>query len=295
VILEVGLGGRLDSTNVVTPGVCCVTSIELEHTEKLGTTLAAIAREKAGIAKPGVPLVMGALPDEAAAEVEAQAARLGCALARFGSEFDAQVLDEGLDRQRIRFREGSLVFESELALAGAHQARNAALALACVRRLVRLPDLALMTVAQQAFADAALPARIEFLSQRPWLVVDAAHTAASAAALAHALSRIPRRRAHLVLSVSAGKDLAAICQSLVPLADQLTITRAEPIRSLDPDAVVAAVCRVAPQLSPCVIADPQQAVREAYQGLGPEDLLCAAGSVYLAGIARRALTGTRER
>jgi folylpolyglutamate synthase/dihydropteroate synthase len=83
-LVEVGLGGRLDSTNVVAPAVCCITSIELEHTEKLGDTLAAIAGEKAGIAKAGVPLVVGALPAEAAEVVEARARALGCPLARLG-------------------------------------------------------------------------------------------------------------------------------------------------------------------------------------------------------------------
>jgi dihydrofolate synthase/folylpolyglutamate synthase len=289
VVLEVGLGGRLDSTNIVTPAVACVTSIELEHTEKLGTSLAAIAREKAGIAKPGVPLVMGALPAEAALVVEERASQLGCALARFGHEFEAEILDEDLDAQRVRFREGSLAFEARLAVAGAHQARNAALALACVRRLGAIPDHALGAAALRAFATTSLPARIEFLSRRPWLVVDAAHTAASAAALARTLARIPRRRAHLVLSVSAGKDLAAICRSLVPFADRLTITRAEPVRSLEPEEVVAAVRSIASELTPRVVPDPQIAVREARERLGPQDLLCAAGSVYLAGIARRVL------
>jgi dihydrofolate synthase/folylpolyglutamate synthase len=289
VVLEVGLGGRLDSTNIVTPAVACVTSIELEHTEKLGTSLTAIAREKAGIAKPGVPLVMGALPAEAAAVVEERAGQLGCALARYGSDFSAEILEEDLDDQRIRFREGSFVFEAQLAVAGAHQARNAALALACVRRLGAMPDRALGAAARRAFATTSLPARIEFLSHRPWLVVDAAHTAASAAALARTLARIPRRRGHLVLSVSAGKDLAAICRSLVPFADQLTVTRAEPVRSLPPGEVTAAVRSVAGELTPRVVPDPQLAVRAAREGLGSEDLLCAAGSVYLAGIARRVL------
>ena len=293
-VLEVGLGGRLDSTNIVTPAVACVTSIELEHTEKLGTTLAAIAGEKAGIAKPGVPLVMGALPPEAAAVVEERAARVGCTLARYGSDFDAEILEEDLDSQRIRFREGSLVFEADLSVAGAHQAQNAALALACVRRMGAVPDGALAAAARRAFATASLPARIEFLSHRPWLVVDAAHTAASAAALARTLARIPRRRGRLVLSVSTGKDLAAICRSLVPFADELTITRAEPIRSLPAEEVARAVRGVAAELTPRVVPDPQLAVRGAREGLGSEDLLCAAGSVYLAGIARRVLLEDRR-
>ena len=119
--------------------------------------------------------------------------------------------------------------------------------------------------------------------------MDAAHTAASAAALARTLARIPRRRGHLVLSVSAGKDLAAICRSLVPFADQLTITRAEPVRSLAPEELMAAVRSIAAELTPRVVPNPELAVRTAREGLGPEDLLCAAGSVYLAGVARRVL------
>jgi len=293
-VLEVGLGGRLDSTNIVTPAVACVTSIEFEHTEKLGTSLAEIAGEKAGIAKPGVPLVMGALPAEAAMVVEERAGQLGCTLSRYGNEFTAEILDEDLHGQQIRFRDGSLVFEARLEVAGAHQARNASLALACVRRLGAIPDRALAAAARRAFATASLPARIEFLSHRPWIVVDGAHTAASAAALAHTLSRIPRRRGHLVLSISAGKDLGAICRSLVPFADQLTITRAEPIRSLQLEEMAAAVRGVAAGLTPRVLPDPQLAVREAHEELGSEDLLCAAGSVYLAGIARRVLLGDRR-
>jgi folylpolyglutamate synthase/dihydropteroate synthase len=92
-----------------------------------------------------------------------------------------------------------------------------------------------------------------------------------------------------VLSVSAGKDLTAICRTLVPFADQLTITRAEPVRSLAPEEVMAAVRSVAPGLTPQVVSDPRLAVRAARERLGSEDLLCAAGTVYLAGIARRVL------
>jgi dihydrofolate synthase/folylpolyglutamate synthase len=221
--------------------------------------------------------------------VEERAERLGCDLARYGSEFGAEILDEDLDGQRVRFREGSLVFEAQLAVAGAHQACNAAVALACVRRLGTIPEWALADAARRGFATTRLPARIEFLSRRPWLVVDAAHTAASAEALARTLARIPRRRGHLVLSVSVGKDLAAICRSLVPFADELTITRAEPIRSLAPEEMTVAVRNAAAELTPRVEPDPALAVRAAREGLGPEDLLCVAGSVYLAGIARRVL------
>jgi len=288
-VVEVGLGGRLDSTNLVEPAACCITSIELEHTDKLGDTLAAIAAEKAGIAKPGVPLLCGALPTEAARVVEARASALGCPLVRLGRELVAEVLEDGLSGSRFRFSDGALGLELELPFPGRHQVANAALALACVRRVGGVEDAVLADVAARGFARARLPARVEICSRRPWIVVDGAHTAASARALAATLARIPRRRSHLVLSVSAGKDLTAICAALVPEADVVTVTRAEPARSLDPRLVAAAVKAVGPRAELHVVPNPQLALRGARESLGAEDLLCASGSFYLAGIARRVL------
>ena len=290
VILEVGLGGRLDSTNAVVPHATCLTTVELEHTDKLGPTLAAIAGEKAGILKPGVPLVTGRLPGEAVAVVAARVRELDLAWSRLGAEIDVAVEDVGLDGIRFRATDGSFALEAALPLLGAHQATNAALALACVRRLPgRAPDAALASAARRAFAGARLPGRVELVGRRPWLVADAAHTAASARALAAALAPIPRARTHLVLSVSAGKDLAAILEALLPLAHTVTVTRAEPARSLEPGALGAAVAAAAPGVSVRCVPNPHLAVRAAREALGPEDLLVATGSVYLAGIARSVL------
>jgi len=288
-VVEVGLGGRLDSTNVVEPAVCCITSIELEHTDRLGDTLAAIAAEKAGIAKAGVPLVVGALPVAAAEVVEARARELDCPLARLERELVCELLDEEIDRSRFRFVDGAFEIELELAASGRHQIANAALALACVRRLGRVDDLVLRAAAPRAFARVVLPGRVEILARRPWIVVDGAHTAASARALAAALARIPRARTHLVLSVSAGKDLRAICEALVPQTDLVTVTRAEPLRSLDPEVVAAAVRAVAGRAEVRVVPNPHLALRAARESLAADGLLCASGSFYLAGIARRVL------
>jgi dihydrofolate synthase/folylpolyglutamate synthase len=290
-VVEVGLGGRLDSTNVVDPAVCCVTSIEREHTEVLGDTLAAIAAEKAGIAKPGVPLVTGRLPEEAAAVVEARARALGCPLARLGREIEAETLRDDVDGSSFRFRDGALDLTLSLAAAGRHQVDNAALALASVSRLGGFEVEPLGKAAARAFAGAALPGRIEICARAPTIVVDGAHTPASARALAATLARIPRRRSHLVLSVSAGKDLAAICAALVPEADTVTVTRAEAVRSLDPRVVAEAVRAVAGRAEVRVVPNPHLALRAAREGLGPEDLLCASGSIYLAGIAGQLFRG----
>jgi dihydrofolate synthase/folylpolyglutamate synthase len=288
-LIEVGLGGRLDSTNVVEPAVACITSIELEHVDRLGTTLAAIASEKAGIAKAGVPLVVGALAAEAAQVVEARAHALGCPLARLGHELSLTISEEGLEGSRFRLVDGD--FEADLALSipGRHHAANAALAVAAVRRLGLASDDRLGQAAAVAFKGARLPGRVEICSREPWIVIDGAHTAASARALAETLARIPRRRCHLVLSVSGGKDLEAILGALIPEADIVTVTRAEPIRSLDPKLVAEAIRGIGSGAEVRVVPNPHLALRAAREGLAPEDLLCASGSFYLAGIARRVL------
>jgi len=290
-VFEVGLGGRLDSTNLITAAVSCITSIELEHTQQLGNTLAGIASEKAGILKPGVPAVMGDLRPEAAEVVEARARELGAPLARLGRDFDFEILERDLDGQSIRLTDGALCVEARIAALGSHQARNAALALACV---ARAPGSArgssLIEAAERGFAATRLPGRIELIGRAPWLLIDSAHTGASAAALAEVLQHIPRRRSRLVLSISAGKDADGILRHLLPEVDAVTVTRAEPVRSLSPSEVAAAIRSAAPDVPVQVVPNPHLAVRAAREELGDEDLLCVSGSIYLAGIARRVLS-----
>jgi dihydrofolate synthase/folylpolyglutamate synthase len=148
----------------------------------------------------------------------------------------------------------------------------------------------LAAAAERAFAAAKLPARVEILCRAPAVVVDSAHTPASARALAAALELIPHERRHLVLSVSADKSLDGILAPLLAGAVQVTVTRAEPRRSLSPEEVAAVVRRLAPSVVLHAIPNPFLAVRTARERLAPGDLLCAAGSVYLAGIARRVLS-----
>jgi dihydrofolate synthase/folylpolyglutamate synthase len=122
------------------------------------------------------------------------------------------------------------------------------------------------------------------------LLIDSAHTESSAAALAEVLHHIPRRRSRLVLSISAGKDADGILQHLLPEVDAVTVTRAEPVRSLSPSEVAAAIRTAAPDALVEVVPNPHLAIRAAREELGAEDLLCVSGSIYLAGIARRVLS-----
>jgi len=289
VVLEVGLGGRLDSTNAVQPSATAITSIELEHTQILGNTLAEITGEKAGILKPGVPAVAGELPNEAREVVRARAREVGAPLSELGIDFDCEVENLGLAGSRVRFSDGECKFEAELAAVGVHQARNAAVALAFVRRAGLLGDDALSSSAPKALANVRLPGRIERLSERPLVLVDSCHTAASARALAAVIGSAAVAKTHLVLSISAGKDLEAVVQALAPRADTVTITCADPVRSTDPGEVESIVRQCAPRCVVESVASPERALRAVRERAGSGDRIVAAGSVYLAGIARRVL------
>ena len=299
-ILEVGLGGRLDSTNAVAPAVTCVTTIELEHTDKLGSTLGLIATEKAGILKPGVPCVIGRLPAEAEAVVMARAAEVGSRTALLGRDFgtDAPSRDAGVhERTSARFwSSDGFEFTAEVAAPGAHQLDNAAVAVAAIRALGVYPDTALAAAAAAALPKVSLPARIEVVELDPWVVIDSAHTRDSAAALRGFLNHLDAERVHFVLSVSLDKTLEPILDALIPESDAadveaVTVTRAEPIRAHDPEWVASELARLRPSIAVRVIPDPHEAIRRSREELPRATMLCVAGSVYLAGIARRVLVG----
>ena len=299
VLLEVGLGGRLDSTNAVQPAVTCITQIELEHTEKLGDTLAAIAGEKAGIIKPGVPCIMGPLQEEAGAVVVGRAEQLGSPLFRWGREVQVDRLEMaewsrlGISedaRQAFVYRERSgFEVSAGLGALGQHQQDNAAMAIAAVRLLGGWKEADLTEAIRSGLAGTALPGRLELFGERPWLLVDSAHTERSAESLRRALDVIPARRRCLVVSISRGKQAEKILSELLAGVEVVWMTRAEPIRSIEPGELAAIARRLAPQCRIECVEDPRIAVRDAKSALSGDDLLCCAGSIYLAGIARRVL------
>ena len=300
-VVEVGLGGRLDSTNVLVPRVTCVTSIELEHTDKLGETVEAIAGEKAGILKQGIPCVMGPLTDGAAEVVRARARKLEVSLDKYGVDFKMTSEEEGSGTSdkvqprgwAYRSADGFSV-KGTLENFARHQMDNAALAIACVRRLNEFDDLELENFVQQGLANVSLPGRVEVISRDPWLIVDSAHTRASAMALARALEDFPPGPRHFVISISSDKDPDAILSALLPGAAHVTLTRAEPRRSIDLQKLSKLVSsQWKGEIKIC--EDPARAIEQARKRLRGSALLCAAGSVYLAGIARTVLKDSPER
>lgn len=280
--IEVGLGGRLDSTNAIESSVSIVTTIQLEHTDKLGDTLEAIAREKAGIFRAGVPALHGELDPEAWGAIAAQSIAVGAPLEGV-SALDLRSTAQGL---RFCLEDGRVV---ESGVLGAHQAANLALG---IRGAELLLGRALAADEIARLASLELPARLERFGD---VILDSAHTPDSARALRRTLETLwPGRRFALVLCVSRDKDAAGIVAELADVTSLCVATSAEPQRSIDPEELAALAWAVGvPDVM--VEPDPQAALVLARARLAPGDAIAIAGSIFLAGALRPDLLAERAR
>ncbi len=244
-IIEVGLGGEWDATNVIDAEVAIVTPIDLDHTQLLGDTVAAIAKEKAGIIKPDATAIMAAQPAEAAAELLRRAADVGASVAREGLEFGVLDRRVAVGGQVMSLQGlGGVYDEVFLPLHGAYQAQNAAVALAAVEALLGVGaasgPLDVATV-REVFAAVRSPGRLEAVRAAPTVLVDAAHNphgmAATVAAVGEAFDF---RRLVGVVGVLADKDARAMLSVLEPVLDEIVITQNSSPRA-DPADQLAAV------------------------------------------------------
>ena len=300
-VIEVGLGGRLDATNLVEPLATAVAPLGLEHTQYLGPTLAHIAREKAGIFKRGATAVSAGQPAEAANVLQREADRAGAPLWRPGRDY------------RFESREGrpfcyagpgpngwcvSLPAGLEVALLGHHQRGNAALACALLEAAARKGLLVGPGHAAQGVASARWPGRLELVADRPLILVDGAHNPHAARALAASLPAIVGDRPlQIVFGVLSDKDAREMLRPLVPLAQGLHLCAPDSPRAVAPDQLLAiarslgATSAVA-HPGPASLAAALHAARRATSATGAV-LIC--GSLYLAGEALALLRGVGEK
>ncbi|MBY0505423.1 MAG: bifunctional folylpolyglutamate synthase/dihydrofolate synthase [Bryobacteraceae bacterium] len=276
VVLETGLGGRLDATNVVTPVLSVITAIDFDHMQWLGDTIELIATEKAGIIKPGVPVVVAhqrpeaRLPMERAA-IEHQAALLDV------DQWRMQV--DSLDAHGGTFTltHHDVKLEVHCPLAGEHQLRNAATAAVSLHQLGLTPQEIFDGIGQ-----AQWPGRLERIHQRPDVILDGAHNAAGAVALAAYIRHFHQgRRVWMIFGVMADKQVDEIAEVLFPLAHELILTAPDQARALAAAQIAqlpaARHGRVVPRVSEALAA-----IRQA----APEDVVFITGSLYLVGEAR---------
>jgi dihydrofolate synthase/folylpolyglutamate synthase len=274
-ILEVGLGGRLDATNVSDPLVSAVVSLDFDHQAFLGTTLDAIAREKAGVMRAGRPVVLGPMPDEAHRALLEEATVKGARVVEAASV--ARVVEETGDRLTVR--SPTFSWTRLRPLPGAHQRSNLLVALSVLEeaRVAGLPfDLAR---AARGVSRVHWPGRLQSLPGRPALLLDGAHNPAGARALrAHLEKRGPFV---LVFGVMADKDIRGLAEELFPLARAVVLTRARIARAASPEEIAARTHGLAARVH--LEPDVKTAVALARRLARPGETVLVAGSLYLVG------------
>jgi dihydrofolate synthase / folylpolyglutamate synthase len=304
VVLEVGVGGRLDCTNVADGVVAVITPISIDHTRLLGDTVEEIAAEKAGIIKPGAIAVLAQQPLAAAEVLIRHAVEVGATVAREGVEFGVLSREQAVGGQQLALRGLRGTYEDiYLPLFGLHQAGNAACALAAVEAFAATSEGEGAAgldadLVREAFAQVTSPGRLEVIRRSPTIIIDAAHNPAGVAATVAAVEEA-FSFAHLVgvFAASGDKDVAGMLGELEPLLAEIVVTRNSSDRSLDPGQTAELAAEIfgedrvqaAERLDDAIdaaVALADEAVAETRPGSGG---VLITGSVITAGDARRLL------
>jgi len=279
-VIEVGLGGRLDATNVVQPEVCLIISISFDHTEVLGNTLAEIAAEKAGIIKPSCVVVTSPQPDEVDRIIEQTCLACQAELVRVGSDVTWQSLSFNSSQQSLRVTGRLASYELSIPLLGQHQLENAATAVAALEVLAEKGFHISRDSITKGLAQVSWPGRLQVLSRRPLIVVDGAHNPDSARKLRQSLEQyFDFDRAILIIGVSSDKDIAGIISELVPLFDKVIATHSIHPRAMPTASVVAELSRRG--VEAVATEDISIALPLALTLAGEKDLICVAGSLFV--------------
>ena len=279
-VVETGLGGRLDSTNVLQPLLSVITPIGFDHMEHLGYTITAIAGEKGGIIKPGVPVVIGARDPDARLTLTSIAAQRGCPVFLIDREFSYR---SQAPAHRLDYHGLGLELENvELGLAGPFQHENAAIALAAAETLRaqgwKLDEDAI----RRGLAEVIWPGRFDVVMHRPLVILDCAHNELAVEALLEtiAVELGPGIRPHLVFGCLEDKQWEHMAEMLAPRVRDAILTRVKPKRPLDPDHLAPLFARCVPTR---VVRDPLEAIEQVMAESGPDDVVLVTGSVYLVG------------
>jgi dihydrofolate synthase/folylpolyglutamate synthase len=283
-VIETGMGGRLDATNVIQPELSIITNISLEHRDYLGDTLSRIAAEKAGIIKKRKPVVTAIRQKPALRVVEEIAAEKNAPLYRLGRDFRVRRKHPGTFSY---YGLKNTWHNLQTALRGSHQADNAALVLAaCELISERKANLELANI-KKGLATNHWPGRLETVSKNPLIILDGAHNQAAARNLARFLSsNLAGPKITLVIGILDDKPYKVMLKSLLPLASRVVLTRAKIDRALDPRRLQEVAGEFGVEST--IIPDVVQAVKYAIDTSAPDDAICIAGSLYVVGEAKAA-------
>jgi dihydrofolate synthase/folylpolyglutamate synthase len=281
-VIETGMGGRMDATNVLSPCLSIVTNISMEHKTYLGNTIAAIAGEKAGIIKPRTPVVTGVSQQSAKKVVQEVAAEKSAPLYSKGRDF--RVRRSGKDRFSY-FGIDNSWNAMRLGLMGSHQVDNAALALAACEILMRDKIVLTREQIQSGLTSNRWPGRLEVVSEKPFVLLDGAHNLMAARRLGRFLrEELENRRITMVAGILDDKPYTSILKDLVTPCSRLIVTQPKIDRALPPETIAEAARPLISNIE--IVPDVAEAVRHALATSESEDAICIAGSLYVVGEAK---------
>ncbi|MGB9867382.1 MAG: bifunctional folylpolyglutamate synthase/dihydrofolate synthase [Bacillota bacterium] len=291
-VIEVGLGGRWDATNVIEdPLVCVITPVSLDHTEWLGNTVGSIAREKAAIIKRGCIAVSSPQPKEAAVAIQEACVAQGCKLMEVRDQVAWEELEFGLSGQRVRLRSPRReISDLFIPLLGRHQQVNAATAVLVADALcaqgIEVPDEAVVS----GIAKVKWPGRLEIVQRDPLIILDGAHNPGGAEVLAQALRELfPESKITLLMGMLKDKPVGDVVRTLVPVAHRVVVTTPPSHRALSAQALAEHVGTYTHNV--IVQEVPAEALEVAREMLEEDGVLCVTGSLYLVGHLRGCLVG----
>jgi dihydrofolate synthase/folylpolyglutamate synthase len=280
-VIEVGLGGRLDATNIVQPEVCVITSISFDHMDLLGNTLSAIAGEKAGIIKPGSTVVISTQAEEADKTITEVAKRQNARLFKVGRDIIYRSLGFDSYRQSLLVKGRLDNYQLSIPLLGQYQLDNAATVVGALEALIekgyRIPKDKII----EGMSKVSWEGRLQVLNRKPLVVADGAHNRDSAHKLGEALKQYFQfERAILIIGMSSDKDLGGIVAELVPVFDRVIVTRSVHPRSMMTAPLVAEFRKYGISAQPT--DDISVALPMALRWAGEKDLICITGSLFVA-------------
>jgi dihydrofolate synthase/folylpolyglutamate synthase len=279
-VLEVGLGGRLDATNVAKPLVCIITPISLDHTQILGNSLKEIAREKAGIIKPGCWVVLSPQSEEAASVINDICREKEAKVVQVGKGVTWHKIGGDFHHQSLMIEGRTSKYQVSIPLLGDYQLENAAVAVAALEILASAGFAISVTNIVQGLARVNWPGRFQILQQNPTVVVDGAHNVASMKGLVNNIKAyFAHKRIFLVFGTSCDKDIPGIVNELVPLSTQVIVTRTAQSRAAPLSTLVAEFTKRG--INTETRETVTEAISRALSLAGRGDIICVTGSLYV--------------
>lgn len=285
-VLEVGLGGAIDSTNVVNPLVAVITNVGMDHMDYLGNTLEEITEVKGGIIKPGCQVVTGTDKEEVVRILEDICRDKEARLWRLGKDFQVELISNTLDGVTFSFYGNGVGYQAlQVPLLGEHQAVNGAIAVATIRCLATYGYQIPTEAIYEGLKRVHWPARLEIVKRCPLVLIDGAHNVDGARTLRKALEQLfTYGKLILVIGMLADKEREKVLELLAPLADALVVTRPNSPRAENWEELASLGSRYVKEV--IVQPDIHDAIEEALAMAGAEDLVCITGSLYMVAEAR---------